>query len=100
MDELPRSLIRSRGLPGNDAASTEPVAHWIAANRGGVRLGALTVECRGDFLHAARSTVVFADTLLASARGGGCFDPEEICTLRDLEPKLRAAGVRIVARGC
>ena len=29
-------------------------------------------------------------------RQGGCFDPEEICTLGGLESKLRAAGITIV----
>lgn len=96
MTTLPRSLIHSRGLPDGGAASREPVAHWIAANRGERRLGARTVECRGDFLHAARSTVVFAEALRAQGRRGGCFDPEEVCTLKELESKLLAAGIRIV----
>ncbi len=96
MTTLPRSLIHSRELPDGGAASSEPVAHWVAANRGERRLGAKTVECRGDFLHAARSTVVFADALRAHARPGGCFDPEEVFTLGSLESKLGAAGITIV----
>jgi predicted hotdog family 3-hydroxylacyl-ACP dehydratase len=73
------------------------VAHWIAAVREGRRLNARTVECRGDLLHAARSAIVFADALLGSRRGAGCFDPEEICTLRGVQDELEAAGVRIAA---
>ena len=96
MTTLPRSLIQSRELPDGGAASSEPVAHWIAANRRERRLGAKTVECRGDFLHAARSTVVFAEALRAQGHSGGCFDPEEVCTLSGLESNLRAAGIRIV----
>ncbi len=96
MTTLPRSLIHSRELLDGGAASSEPVAHWVAANRGERRLAARTVECRGDFLHAARSTVVFAEALRAQRRRGGCFDPEEVCTLSGLESKLRAAGIRIV----
>jgi hypothetical protein len=99
MNKLPRSLIRSPRPPSDGAASDEPVAHWIAAKRGGLRLAARTVECRGDFLHAARSTVVFAEQLLTSGRSGGCFDPEEICSLEELEQRLRAAGVRVVSQG-
>jgi hypothetical protein len=71
------------------------VAHWIAAVREGRRLNARTVECRGDFLHAARSAIVFADALLCSSRGAGCFDPEEICTLTDVQAELQAAGITI-----
>ncbi len=97
MAGLPRSLFRSRELPVGAAASSEPVAHWIAASRGERRLSARTVECRGDFLHAARSTVVFADDLLAEERPGGCFDAEEICTLGRLESRLRTAGITIAS---
>jgi hypothetical protein len=96
MHALPRSLIGSRRPSGNDVASDEPVAHWIAAIRAGRRLGARTVECRGDFRRAAESTVVFADALLAGQPPRGSFDPEEICTLRDVEARLRAAGITIV----
>jgi hypothetical protein len=78
-------------------ASDEAVAHWIAAIRGGRRLGARTIECRGDFVHAALSTVVFADALLARQSQGGCFDPEEIWTLANLEPELRATGISVVS---
>lgn len=99
MTALPRSLIGSTALPRDGRPSDEPVAHWIAANRSGRRLAARTVQCRGDFLHAAKSTVVFADALLAREREHGCFDPEEICTLDAIGPGLRRAGVTIVAYG-
>jgi hypothetical protein len=98
MTKLPRSLIAPRDLPIDGAASNEPVAHWIAAKRGGRRLGVRTVECRGDFQHAARSAVVFAGALLTQERRGGCYDPEEICTLTGVESQLRAAGITIVSR--
>lgn len=99
MTALPRSLFGSRQLPIDGTPSDEPVAHWIAAVRGGRRLGVRTVECRGDFVHAARSAVVFADGLLAQQPRGGCFDLEEIFALSDVEAKLREVGIRIVLRG-
>jgi NAD(P)-dependent dehydrogenase (short-subunit alcohol dehydrogenase family) len=95
MNRLPRSLVGPRQASGDATASHEPVAHWIAAIGGGRRLGVHTVRCRGDFLCAARSAVVFADALIRK-RPGGCFDPEELWTLRDLEAKLHAVGVRVV----
>jgi hypothetical protein len=98
LNGLPRSLFRPRPLAEAPAGGDEPVAHWIAARRGGRRLGVRTVECRGDFLHAARCAAVFAEMLLARGRPGGCFDPDELCTLADLEPDLSAAGVRIIVR--
>jgi hypothetical protein len=97
MEELPDSLIGPRGQSVDGTASDEPVAHWIAARRGGRRLAARTVRCRGDVLHAARSTVVLAEALLARPRRGGCFDPEELFTLAEVEAELAAAGVSVVA---
>lgn len=94
----PRFLIGSRKPRLGGSASGEPVAHWIAAIRGGRRLTARTVECSGDYLHAAKSAVVFADVLLGRWRTGGCFDPDEICTLADIAPALSNAGVAIVPR--
>ena len=97
MQELPKSLIGSPEPPIGATASDEPVAHWIAAIRGGRRLGVRTVECRGDFVRAARSTVVFAEALLTEERPLGCFDPEEIYTLGSVEASLRAAGITVRA---
>jgi hypothetical protein len=96
MNNLPRSLV-DRGTPSADGTgSPEFTAHWIAAIRGTRRLCVRTVQCRGCFLHAARSTVVFADALMARERQSGCFDPEEIWRLSDVESKLKAAGIDIV----
>jgi hypothetical protein len=41
---------------------------------------------------------VFAQALLTRERPRGCFDPEELCTLRELEPELARAGVTVVPR--
>jgi hypothetical protein len=94
---LPKELIGARRPSANGSASDEPVAHWIAAVRDGRRLDARTVQCRGDFIHAARSTIVFADALLERGQIAGCFDPEEICTLSDVQAQLQAAGITIAA---
>jgi hypothetical protein len=98
MHELPGSLFKSRPLPVTGIPSADPVAHWIAVKTRERRLAVRTVECTDGFLHAARSTVVFAEELMRRHRQGGCFDPEEICTLAEIEPKLRAVGVTIVDR--
>jgi hypothetical protein len=92
MRTLPPSLFRSAAGRGGE----EPVAHWIAAVRRGRRLSARTVECRGDFASTARSTLVFA-SVLASRSRAGCFGPEEICRLADIEPALRSAGITVRA---
>ena len=96
MNKLPGSLVDPREPSADGTASDEPITHWIAAIRGGRRLGVRTVQCCGDFLHAARSTVVFANSLLTRQRRSGCFDPDEIWTLSGVEAELRAAGVSVV----
>jgi NAD(P)-dependent dehydrogenase (short-subunit alcohol dehydrogenase family) len=98
MTDLSSSLIHSRDPRPPGTASTEPVAHWIAAIGAGRRLSVRTVECLGDFVCAARSTVVFADALRTQPPPSGCFDPEEIWTFRNVESELRAAGVTVVSR--
>lgn len=97
MADLPISLIGPREPRPDGTAGSEPVAHWIAAIRRGRRLGARTIQCRGDFLHAAQSALVFADALVTQRHQRGCRDPEEICTLTSIEGRLRAAGIAIVA---
>lgn len=96
MHTVPRSLTAVQKRTGYERASDEPVAHWIAAISSGRRLCARTVECRGEFLHAARCTVLFAKALSAPEQRGGCFDPEEICTMTGLEASLRSEGISIV----
>jgi hypothetical protein len=98
LNKLPRELVRARRPVAAGIPSDEPVAHWIAAVRPDRRLDARTVQCRGDFLHAARSTIVFADALLSRAKRAGCFDPEEICTLSAVQARLQAAGITIAAQ--
>lgn len=72
-----------------------PVAHWVAVRRKRRLLRAFTIECRGAFPHAARSALVFAEALCDRPSRLGCFDPEEMFAFRELEPGLRAAGIRI-----
>jgi NAD(P)-dependent dehydrogenase (short-subunit alcohol dehydrogenase family) len=97
VSRLSKSVIRARLPDGNEHASAEPVAHWIAAIRGERRLGVSIVRCHGELLHTARSAVVFAQSLLERPPGGGCFDPEEVCTLDRLGPRLLLAGISIIS---
>lgn len=96
LSRLSKSLIRPRMPDGDRAAGREPVAHWIAAVRGDRRLGVWTVRCLGEFVHTARTAVVFGDSLLERPPGGGCFDTEEVFTLDDLRPRLHHQGITII----
>lgn len=97
MGSIPRSLIEMRKQRADGTAGNEPVAHWIAAIHHGRRLSARTVECVGGSPSAARSTVVLADALRTEPPSPGCFNPEEIWTLSDVEAELRAAGISVVS---
>jgi hypothetical protein len=77
-------------------AGDEPVAHWVAVRRRARLLGARTIECRGRFLHAARSAAVFAEALCHRPARPGCLDPDELFALAELEPQLLAAGISVV----
>ncbi|HUA72452.1 MAG TPA: hypothetical protein VMA96_15260 [Solirubrobacteraceae bacterium] len=94
---VPKSLISVRRHGLNGPPGNEPIAHWIAALGGGRRLGVRTVQCVGGSRSAARTTVVFADSLRAAPTPSGCFDPEEIWTLSGIEDKLEAAGITVVS---
>jgi hypothetical protein len=96
LSRMSKSVIRARLPDGDETATPEPVAHWIAATRGDRRLGVSIVRCQGELVHAARSAVAFAQSLLERPPGGGCFDPEEVCTLEEEGPRLRAAGISII----
>jgi hypothetical protein len=96
LGRMSKSVIRARLPDGNEVATPEPVAHWIAATRGERRLGVAIVRCRGELVHTARSAVVFAQSMRTDPPGGGCFDPEEICTLDQLQASLQAAGISII----
>lgn len=98
MNRLQRGMFNAPSRGNGDGDGDEPVAHWIAVKTGERRLSAATVRCQGDFVHAARSTVIFAEALTKHWTGRGCFDPEEICSLGQLEPRLQAAGVRVIAQ--
>jgi hypothetical protein len=100
---LPRAAFGSRQPAGNrrDAASREPVAHWIAVLRQGVRMAARTLECRGDYRSAAACTVVFTQALLLDDAGlvrPGIFDSEDVLCLAHLLPALTDTRIEVVDR--
>lgn len=102
MSVLPRlAFVAGRGKPPEEA-SHERVAEWVGVRAGDRRLAARTVECRGDYASTAAVAVGFAAALLGE-RGGelpsaGCLYPDELVTLTDFEPALRAAEIEVVDR--
>ena len=97
MTEPSRPFVAAHRPGPGSPPSAEPVAHWVAVLRGERRLAARTVQCCGDFLHAARSAVVFAEALAVRELAGGCFDPEELFSLASVERPLSEAGINVTA---
>ena len=102
ISRLPRAVFGSNPTTDGDEASREPVAHWVAVLEQGRRIAARTLECRGDYLGAAESAVVFAQALVddgGDAQGrNGVFGPEDLLALDPLTAPLRAAGISVVDR--
>ena len=97
INRLPRQIASAKPPATSSAASTEPVAHWIAVRRNGALLAARTIRCQGDYRSSAAITVLFARALTETAvapRPGVLF-PEEAVTLDDLRPGLASAGITI-----
>lgn len=94
MTRLPRAILRAAPTGDDDAASSEPVAHWIAVLEREQRIAARTVRCRGDYAASAASTVALARALLPAADlPNGVLDYESLLRLDQVEAPLRDAGI-------
>jgi hypothetical protein len=95
-----------------DLAGRRPVAtyarfsptEWVGVRRRGALLAARTMTGAGNYRVTAAATLVLAEALLDPARhhgaGPGCFEPQEVFSLPELEADLRQRGlaVRPIAR--
>jgi len=90
---LPRAAFATeRG--GKSGTSREPTAVWLGARRGAERLGASVIECEGDYRATAAAARLFAQRLLTLNRPG-CFNPEDLFALSDLQVAAENGGIRI-----
>lgn len=101
LSRIPRKAFAANPPSAPSAASTEPVAHWVAVRSRGTLLAARTIRCRGDYRSSAAITVLFARALTGTAGGPaaaprpGVLFPEQAVTLDDLRPGLADAGIAI-----
>ncbi len=95
MQTLPKAaFVVERGR--RSEASSEPTAIWVAARRGSQRLGASVMQCDGDYRTTAAAARIFGERLIERKRAG-CFNPEDLFSLRDLLAPLQEVGVRIAS---
>jgi hypothetical protein len=93
---LPRAQFAGERRAGERGASRDAVAEWVAVTRGGRRLAATTVECKGDYRGTASASVAFAEAAHGRELPPGCHEPQELFTLEQLAPRLAQDGVRVV----
>jgi hypothetical protein len=94
----PGALVPHRKNPPIEL-STEPLTEWVGLRRQGVHIAARTITGAGNYRVVAAATLVLAEPLLDPAPRDrvrpGCFEPQELFTLPELEAELRQRGVAI-----
>jgi hypothetical protein len=99
MQALPLAAFLPRGGNRPIELTTESLTEWVAVRRQGAHLAARTITGAGNYRVAAAATLVLAEALLDPARRDGvrpgCFEPQELFSLPDLEADLRQRGVAV-----
>jgi hypothetical protein len=79
--------------------TSESLTEWVGVRRHGKLVEARTITGAGNYRVAAAATLVLAETLLDPARHDrarlGCFQPQELFTLPELQATLRRRGVAV-----
>jgi hypothetical protein len=79
--------------------TTEPLTEWVAVRRQRAHLAARTITGVGNYRVTAAATFVLAEALLDRARRDGarpgCFEPQELFSLPELEADLRQRGLAV-----
>src|SRR5215218_296662 len=99
MQALPLAAFVPRGKNRPPELTTEPLTEWVAVRRQAVHLAARTITGAGNYRVTAAATLVLAEALLDPARRDGirpgCFEPQELFTLPELEADLRQRGLAV-----
>jgi hypothetical protein len=99
MQALPLAAFVPRGRNRPTELTTEPVTEWVAVGRQGVHLAARTLTGAGNYRVTAAATLVLAEALLDPERRDGarpgCFEPQELFSLPELEADLRQRGLAV-----
>jgi NAD(P)-dependent dehydrogenase (short-subunit alcohol dehydrogenase family) len=79
--------------------TSESLTEWVALRRQGTLLAACTITGAGNYRLTAAATLVLAEALLnptlRDRARPGCFEPQELFTLPELEANLRQRGLAV-----
>jgi NAD dependent epimerase/dehydratase family len=99
MQALPRAAFVPRGRNRRAELTTESLTEWVAVRREGAHLAARTITGAGNYRVTAAATLVLAQALLDPARRDrvppGCFEPQQLFSLPELEADLRQRGLAV-----
>jgi hypothetical protein len=99
MQVLPVAAFVPRRKNRQTELTTEPVIEWVGVRRQGTLLEARTITGEGNYRVTAAATLVLAESLLDPGRRGrarpGCFEPQELFSLPELEANLQQRGVAV-----
>ena len=99
MRALPLAAFVPRGTNSPTELTSESLIEWVAVRRDGTLLDARTITGAGNYRVTAAATLVLAESLLEPARGDrvrpGCFEPQELFSLTELEASLRQTGIAV-----
>ena len=98
MQALPLAAFVPRGKNRPIELTNESLTEWVAVCRQGARLAARTISGAGNYRVTAVATLVLAEALLDVRHDSvppGCFDPQELFTLSELEADLRQRGLAV-----
>ena len=99
MRALPLAAFLPRGERSPSELTSESLIEWVGVRRHGTLVEARTITGAGNYRVTAAATLVLAEALLDPARRDrarpGCFEPQELFTLPELQANLRQRGVAV-----
>jgi NAD(P)-dependent dehydrogenase (short-subunit alcohol dehydrogenase family) len=99
MQALPLAAFVPRHGNRPTELTSESLTEWVAVRRHGALVEARTITGAGNYRVTAAATLVLAEALLDPARRdrarAGCFEPQELFTLPELQTNLRQSGVAL-----
>jgi hypothetical protein len=99
MQVLPLAAFVPRRENRPTELTNEPLTEWVGVRRGGTLPEARTITGEGNYRVTAAATLVLAESLLDPGRRDrarpGCFEPQELFSLPELEAKLRQRGLAV-----